>query len=87
MFERMVEMVKEQLSVEDVEITMETSFNGLEITPNLNKLASEGMYFTNYYAQESNQRLTQRGADHCRHSFHSRTCKARLRPFFHRRHS
>lgn len=35
------------------QFTMETSFNGLEVTPNLNKLASEGMYFTNYYAQES----------------------------------
>lgn len=32
---------------------METSFNGVELTPNLNKLASEGIYFTNFYAQES----------------------------------
>lgn len=35
------------------QFTMETSFNGLEVTPNLNKLASEGMYFTNFYAEES----------------------------------
>lgn len=27
--------------------------NGKEITPNLNKLTSEGLYFNNYYAQES----------------------------------
>lgn len=35
------------------QFTMETSFNGLEVTPTLNKLASEGMYFTNFYAQDS----------------------------------
>lgn len=33
--------------------TMDTKFNGEEVTPNLNKLASEGMYFTNFYAQDS----------------------------------
>ena len=27
--------------------------NGEEVTPNLNKLASEGLYFSNFYAQES----------------------------------
>ncbi len=27
--------------------------NGVEVTPNLNKLAGEGMYFSNFYAQES----------------------------------
>ena len=32
---------------------LDTSFNGVELTPNLNKLASEGIYFTNFYAQES----------------------------------
>lgn len=32
---------------------LETSFNGVELTPNLNKLANEGIYFTNFYAQES----------------------------------
>ncbi|MCC8192528.1 MAG: LTA synthase family protein [Ruminococcus sp.] len=32
---------------------MDTSFNGEEVTPNLNKLASEGLYFSNFYAQES----------------------------------
>lgn len=35
------------------QFTMETSFNGLEVTPNLNKIASEGIYFSNFYAQES----------------------------------
>ena len=35
------------------QFTMETSFNGLEVTPNLNKMASEGIYFSNFYAQES----------------------------------
>ena len=30
-----------------------TYINGEELTPNLNKLASEGLYFKNFYAQES----------------------------------
>ncbi len=30
-----------------------TSINGVPITPTLNKLTSEGMYFSNYYSQES----------------------------------
>ncbi len=29
------------------------SFNGIEVTPNLNRLASEGIYFSNFYSQES----------------------------------
>ncbi len=29
------------------------SFNGIEVTPNLNKLAREGIYFSNFYSQES----------------------------------
>ena len=33
--------------------TMDTKINGVELTPNLNKLAQEGMYFTNFYAEES----------------------------------
>ena len=33
--------------------TMDAKFNGEEVTPTLNKLASEGMFFTNFYAQES----------------------------------
>lgn len=33
--------------------TLHTSFNGEEVTPNLNRLASEGLYFSNFYAQES----------------------------------
>lgn len=34
-------------------ISMETSFNGQEVTPNLNRLAKEGMYFNNFYSQVS----------------------------------
>lgn len=33
--------------------TMNLKFNDKELTPNLNKMASEGIYFTNYYSQES----------------------------------
>lgn len=29
------------------------SFNGIEVTPNLNKLAKEGLYFSNFYSEES----------------------------------
>ena len=32
---------------------MDTSFNGVEVTPTLNRLAREGLYFSNFYAQES----------------------------------
>lgn len=32
---------------------LNTSFNGEDVTPNLKKLASEGLYFSNFYAQES----------------------------------
>lgn len=32
---------------------MNLSFNGKEVTPNLNKLAHEGMHFTNFYPQVS----------------------------------
>jgi lipoteichoic acid synthase len=32
---------------------MTQSFNGEEVTPNLNKLASEGMFFSNFYSQVS----------------------------------
>ena len=28
-------------------------FNGVEVTPNLNRLSNEGMYFSNFYSQES----------------------------------
>ncbi len=34
-------------------IAMNTSFNNQEVTPNLNKIASEGLYFSNYYSQVS----------------------------------
>lgn len=32
---------------------LNTSFNGHDVVPNLKRLASEGMYFSNFYAQES----------------------------------
>lgn len=32
---------------------LSTEINGKEITPNINKLAKEGLYFSNFYAQES----------------------------------
>ena len=33
--------------------TMDAKINGKEVTPNLNKLAKEGLFFTNFYAQDS----------------------------------
>ena len=33
--------------------TMNLRFNGQELTPNMNRLASEGIYFDNFYAEES----------------------------------
>lgn len=33
--------------------TLDTYINGKELTPTINKLAREGLYFTNFYAQES----------------------------------
>ncbi|MGN1134377.1 MAG: LTA synthase family protein [Oscillospiraceae bacterium] len=35
------------------QFTMDTYINGEPLTPNLNKLAKEGLYFSNFYAQES----------------------------------
>ena len=35
------------------QFTMDININGEELTPTLNKLASEGIYFSNFYAQES----------------------------------
>lgn len=32
-------------------LAMEQKFNGKEVTPNLNKLASEGIFFSNFYSQ------------------------------------
>jgi phosphoglycerol transferase MdoB-like AlkP superfamily enzyme len=32
---------------------LNTSFNGVDVAPNLKRLASEGTYFSNFYAQES----------------------------------
>ncbi len=34
-------------------VALNTSFNGEEVTPTLNKLRNEGIYFSNYYAQAS----------------------------------
>ena len=33
--------------------TMNLKFNGEELTPNMNRLANEGIYFSNFYTQES----------------------------------
>lgn len=35
------------------QVNMTLSFNGEELTPNLNKLASESLYFSNFYSQVS----------------------------------
>jgi len=35
------------------QFTLNASFNGVDVAPNLKKLASEGLYFSNFYAQES----------------------------------
>lgn len=32
---------------------LDTSFNGVDVAPNLKKLANEGIYFSNFYSQES----------------------------------
>lgn len=34
-------------------IALNRSFNGVEVTPNLNRLAKEGLYFSNFYSQVS----------------------------------
>ncbi len=34
------------------QIVVDLKFNGVELTPNLNKLSKEGLYFSNFYAQE-----------------------------------
>ena len=33
--------------------TLDTKFNGQDVAPNLKRLADEGLYFSNFYAQES----------------------------------
>lgn len=35
------------------QFVLNTNFNGLDVAPNLKRLASEGLYFSNFYAQES----------------------------------
>lgn len=34
-------------------LTLDMKFNGLDVAPNMKKLASEGLYFSNFYAQAS----------------------------------
>lgn len=34
-------------------VNMDIGFNGIDVTPNLNKLAKEGIYFSNFYSQVS----------------------------------
>ena len=34
-------------------LAINKTFNGVEVTPNLNKMVSEGLYFTNFYSQVS----------------------------------
>ena len=38
---------------------MDLSFNGAEVTPNLNKLAKEGMFFKNFYNCSQHKELQQ----------------------------
>lgn len=33
--------------------TLDLSFNGIDVAPNLKRMASEGLYFSNFYSQES----------------------------------
>ena len=35
------------------QVNMDISFNGIDVTPNLNKLAKDGVYFSNFYSQVS----------------------------------
>ena len=35
------------------QFTLNTSFNGVAVAPNLKRLSEEGLYFSNFYAQES----------------------------------
>lgn len=35
------------------QFVLDTNFNGEEVAPNLKRLANEGLYFSNFYAQES----------------------------------
>lgn len=35
------------------QFTLDASFNGVDVAPNLKKMASEGLYFSNFYSQES----------------------------------
>lgn len=47
------ESIQNFLISDDLKNGEAASFNGLEVTPNLNKLAHEGIYFSNFYSQES----------------------------------
>lgn len=47
------ESIQNFLISDDFKNHESASFNGIEVTPNLNRLSKEGIYFSNFYAQES----------------------------------
>ncbi len=47
------ESIQNFLIADDFRGGKPASFNGVEVTPNLNRLAKEGIYFSNFYAEES----------------------------------
>ena len=47
------ESIQNFLISDDYRKNKPASFNGIEVTPNLNRLAQEGLYFSNFYSQES----------------------------------
>lgn len=47
------ESIQNFLISDDHKNNQPATFNGFEVTPNLNRLAREGIYFSNFYAQES----------------------------------
>ncbi len=47
------ESIQNFLISDDFKDGKPASFNGKEVTPNLNKLAKEGLYFSNFYSEES----------------------------------
>ena len=47
------ESIQNFLISDDLKEGQPASFNGIEVTPTLNRLAKEGIYFSNFYSQES----------------------------------
>ena len=47
------ESIQNFLISDDFRNGQPAKFNGLEVTPNLNKLSKEGLYFSNFYSEES----------------------------------